>query len=580
MMISAVIATYNRRQSLARCLATLFDQDAPVGQYEIVVVVDGSSDGTSEMLRSLQSQGNLVVIEQENRGQTAALNAGVKAASGEIVLFLDDDLICHRSLLSSHVNAHKHGDPMVIYGRMKGLLGPSPSFVERWTCEALERYYERLEKDPAPKWPDDAWAGPNCSLPRAVFQDAGGYDDQLFPRRGEDVDLGLRLWKMGIHFAFEPRAITSHDWVKSRRQAWADDESTGASVVNLCHKHPEYRPYCGLSGLLGAPSWKRLAVGAAANRPAIAAALLDWLIARLEKSSSRAWARRFGERVFEVRQAVATAAGARREAGSWQELTKEFGHCLAVLLYHHIGFPAVTAEHLSLTISPAKFLRHVRWLRWRGYTAITPAQWLAWRVSGEPLPRKAVMLTFDDAYADLAQHALPVLERYGFPSVVFVITGRAEDSATWEGRPTMTMEQIRQWAGRGVEIGAHTRQHADLTVLPDEEVAVEVRGSQEDLTQAGVASLSFAYPYGRVDDKVRRAVGEVFPLAFTCEEGLNDLATDLLLLNRTMVQRTDTMLDFEFRAALGRSPLAPIRTRLRLRTRSRNVLRRLKAVAN
>jgi GT2 family glycosyltransferase/peptidoglycan/xylan/chitin deacetylase (PgdA/CDA1 family) len=576
MRISAVIATYNRRESLARCLTTLFDQDAPADQYEVVVVVDGSSDGTIEMLSSFETQGNLVVVEQENRGQTAALNAGAKAASGDIVLFLDDDLICDRGLLSSHLNAHQQPRPTLVYGRMKGLLGQSPSFAERWTYETLERYYERLDEDPTPKWPDDAWAGPNCSLPRAVFHDAGGYDEQLFPRRGEDVDLGLRLWKMGVAFVFEPAAVTSHDWVKSRRQTWRDDEATGASVVILCRKHPEYRPHCGLSGLIAAPLWKRFGGRVAVGHPAITGALFDWLIALLEGFPGRAWTVRSGERLFGVRQAVATAAGARREVGSWQALRNGFGHRVAVLLYHHIGHPAATAEHLSLTISPAKFLRQVRWLRWRGYTAITPRQWLAWRASDEPLPRKAVMLTFDDAYADLAAHALPVLERYAVPSAVFVITGNMCDSATWEGRPTMTMEQVRHWAVRGVEIGAHTRQHPDLTVLSDDSVAPEVKGSQQDLAEAGVAALSFAYPYGRVDDKVRRSVSDVFPLAFTCQEGLNDLATDPWLLRRTMVQRSDTLLDIAFRAALGMSPLSRARSRLRLRTRFRSGLRRLR----
>lgn len=287
-----------------------------------------------------------------------------------------------------------------------------------------------------------------------------------------------------------------------------------------------------------------------------------------------------GERHFRVQRALAVAVRAPRGLGSPKELTDGFGHRVAVLLYHHIGFRADTADHLSLTISPARFLRQMRWLKWRGYTAITPTQWLACREAGAPLPRKAVMLTFDDAYADLAQHALPVLERYGFPSAVFVITGKAQDFASWEGRPTMTIEQIKHWARRGVEFGAHTRQHRDLTAISDEVLAAEVGGSKEDLMRAGVPPLSFAYPYGFYNDRVRRSVSDVFPLAFTCDEGLNDMATDPLLLKRTMVQRSDSILDIELRAALGKSPLSQLRTRLRLRTRSRSVLRRLRPFAD
>jgi glycosyltransferase involved in cell wall biosynthesis/peptidoglycan/xylan/chitin deacetylase (PgdA/CDA1 family) len=575
MKISVIIATYNRRKSLACCLATLFEQDLAVNQYEIVVVVDGSSDGTSEMLRSFRSRGNLVVVEQENQGQTAALNAGVKAATGEIVLFLDDDLLCDSRLLSAHVTAQTQGVPTLVFGRMRGILGESSSSGECWTRENLERYYKRLEKDPRPRWPDDAWVGPNCSVARAVFLESGGYDGELFPRRGEDVDLGLRLWKMGITFLFCPQAITSHRWVKSSWQMRFDDVADGAGIVRLCRKHPEYRPHCALLGIIRATVWKRFSVRMMASCPTIAGMLLGVLNALFERFGRGRWAQRFGVRVFAARQSVALLAGALREVGSWRELTKLFGHRLAILLYHHIGFPARDTEHLSLTVSPAKFVRHVRWLRWRGYTAITPTQWQSWRATGNGLPEKPVLFSFDDAYADLTKYAFPVLEQYGFQSAVFVISGQVGGRTSWDGLPLMTIEQIRHWAVRRVEIGAHTRTHPDLTAIPDEAVYEEVRGSKEDLMKAGLMPLSFAYPYGLFDDRIRALVNGVFPLAFTCEEGLNDLGTDPLSLKRTMVQRGDTLLDIELRAAFGRSALNWIRSRLRLRSRFVTVLRHL-----
>jgi peptidoglycan/xylan/chitin deacetylase (PgdA/CDA1 family) len=140
----------------------------------------------------------------------------------------------------------------------------------------------------------------------------------------------------------------------------------------------------------------------------------------------------------------------------------------------------------------------------------------------------------------------------------------------------MTKDQIRHWAERGVEIGGHSRTHPDLTAVPDDVVAEEVAGSKKDLVEAGVAPISFAYPYGNVDDRVRKAVDGVFPLAFTCEEGLNDLRTDPLLLKRTMVKPGDTIFDIELRAALGWSPLNSVRSRLRIRSRFWKVLRHMR----
>ena len=99
MKISAVIPTYNRCEALEKCIGTLLKQDLPTDQFEIVVVVDGSSDGTGEMLKSLKLGARLVVIEQQNKGKSAALNVGMKAATGEIVLIVDDDFLCDRALL-------------------------------------------------------------------------------------------------------------------------------------------------------------------------------------------------------------------------------------------------------------------------------------------------------------------------------------------------------------------------------------------------------------------------------------------------------------------------------------------------
>jgi peptidoglycan/xylan/chitin deacetylase (PgdA/CDA1 family) len=252
---------------------------------------------------------------------------------------------------------------------------------------------------------------------------------------------------------------------------------------------------------------------------------------------------------------------------------------VAVLLYHHVGNPRPETRHLALTVTPERFRRQVQWLRWRGYKGITPAQWLAWRTTGERLPERPVLFTFDDAYADCATFAFPVLERFGFRSAIFVISGQVGGTTPWDGLSMMTMEQIRYWNTHGVEIGAHTRTHPDLTAASEEAVADEVAGSKEDLIKAGLSPLSFAYPYGSLDQRVQKSVERVFSLAFTCEEGLNDLRTDPLLLKRTMVQPSDTLLDIEFRARFGKDPLDWVRSRVRLRSRLSSLLRRLRLLA-
>lgn len=567
MKISAIIATYNRRPALEQCIRTLVEQDLPKDGYEIVVVVDGSSDGTGEMLRLLKAPVNLVVFEQENRGKSAALNAAVKEAAGEIVLIVDDDFLCDRALLSTHLAAHRADSRALVFGRIRSALPPRPSFAEQMMHEGIESYYARFEADPRLKWPEDAWAGPNCSMQRSAFLEAGGCDEKDFPRRAEDSDLGLRLWKIGVKFRFEPRATATHRWVKSNRQYWRDSIEDGASLFRLSRKHPETRPFWSFAGLATAPLWKQYGARILCSNLTVARLAMGLLGAAAACVAALPRMRRVGESIFRACTNLAGMAGARREAGSWRLLMGLYGRRLPALLYHQIGTPTAHMERYSITVTPERFRRHMRWLHWRGYVGITPAQWLAWCTEGKPLPKKPVLITFDDAYADLVENALPVVERYGHHAVVFVITELMREGKTWENSRVMTQEQAQEWAARGIEFGGHTRTHPDLTAESSDRVADEVKGSKQDLQAAGLIPVSFAYPFGCTNEQVRQAVDGVFPLAFTCDEGMNDLRTDGLLMKRTMVLPRDTVLDLEMRLALGRNPLIPLRARLRIRSR-------------
>jgi peptidoglycan/xylan/chitin deacetylase (PgdA/CDA1 family) len=246
---------------------------------------------------------------------------------------------------------------------------------------------------------------------------------------------------------------------------------------------------------------------------------------------------------------------------------------LPALLYHHIGHsrPGTFPE---LTVSPERFARHVRWLARRGYVGIRPGDWLAWRREGKSLPRRPVLLTFDDAYADLAEHALPVLEKYGFGGAVFVVTGRIGDENRWDqvrgsGRHRlMTARQIREWTGRGIEFGAHSRTHPDLTTLSNQELNEEIRGSRDDLAAVtGMPVMSFAYPFGRMNEAVHECVRSAFDCAFSCQQGVNTDVSDSHSLCRNMVHPGDSALAVACRTRFGRYPVQEWRARLRIRSR-------------
>ncbi len=285
---------------------------------------------------------------------------------------------------------------------------------------------------------------------------------------------------------------------------------------------------------------------------------------------------KLGHRLLGTGRGVVEFRSAAREAGSWNALQSEFGKRLPVFLYHHVG-PDQPGMVPGLNVSAQTFERHVHWLARRGYTGIRPADWVRWLREAKGLPNKPVLITFDDAYEDLAEYALPVLRKYGFGAAVYVVTGQVGGTNVWDQAHgfgvlrLMNAEQIRHWAGQGIEFGAHSRRHVDLTTLSPQELHDEVEGSGKDLESLlGSPIASFAYPYGFHNPAVVDCVRGAFDLAFIVDleiEGLNSLGTDPHLLMRTLVPATDSVADTEYRARRGYSPIERLRARLRLRSR-------------
>ena len=577
MTISIVIPTYNRRQMLMRTLPTVFEQDLPKDEYEVVVVVDGSDDGTAEWLRGLRPPCALRVLEQPNQGMAVARNAGVNATRGRLLLFLDDDLLCSPTLLREHVAAHQNAQVAAVAGLV--LIAPqSPdSLVTEWLRVYVDRFKSRMEREPVLRWLEDFSLEANISLPREVFLACGGYDPR-FTREKENLELGLRLWKRGIQFRFLPTAITHHLYLRPHRDIVGTRTlHEGKNLVLICRLYPEFRPRSPLAWLVAGSSWRRLFRQLAVRLPVSPDPILSLLFWAAEKLRGVSSIRRAGIRLLQRRYSLALFRGALHEIGSWKAFQAEFGRQLPVLLYHHVG-PQRPGALPELTISPKEFERQVGWLAHHGYVGIRPQDWLAWCRQGTPLPEKPVLLTFDDAYADIAEYALPILRQYGFGALVFVVTRRVGATNTWDeaaGYGTlqlMTSSQIREWAAQGIEFGSHTRTHPNLTELSPQELRSEIAGSADDLTALlGTRVASFAYTYGLYNQAAVESAQETFDLAFTCEKGLNTLRTEPHLLRRTQVIPGESLLGFACRLRWGYNPIDRLRAWLRPRTRLRGV---------
>jgi peptidoglycan/xylan/chitin deacetylase (PgdA/CDA1 family) len=247
---------------------------------------------------------------------------------------------------------------------------------------------------------------------------------------------------------------------------------------------------------------------------------------------------------------------------------------LPVLIYHRVGPDDPDPRSRWLTVPTEKFDRQIAHLARAGYTAVRPADWLAYRSELRPLPSRPVLITFDDAYQDVATHAFPILARHGMTATTFVVTGQLGGTNAWDAgngfpaRRLMSAEEIKHWAKRGFEFGGHSHGHVELTKLGPAELDAELATCQRELTDLlGAPAVSFAYPYGSHDGAVRAATGRHFGAAFGVVEGINDAAADPLALFRTYVFPTDLMLDFSSRARLGFSVIRRVQERVRLRSR-------------
>ena len=569
MKLSVVIPTYNRRGVLAHTLPTVLEQDFPADQYEVVVVVDGSTDTTVEFLRGLKAPCALRILEQSNRGPAAARNAGIAAARSELVLLLDDDIRCEPTLVRRHVAAHDGAEPSVVFGLVLIAQESTPGLATDLVRDWYGNHAERISRHGGPESVYDVWVYSNCSAPRALLLAHGGYDESYRWAMFEDTDFAFRLWNAGVRFRLEPDATVHQVYSKSSEHLIASDAPRlSVGEIHLCRKQPGFRPYARLSGMIDGSRVRSLLARLSCAAPFSPQPLVKVPFTIAERFRYIPAVRRAGLGLLNYRTGVEALRGAIRETGSWQALRQEFGIGLPVLAYRRVG-PHGGGSDPEMTVSPDQFDRQVRWLAERRYTGIRPCDWLAWCREGKPLPQRPILLTFDGAYADLADFALPVLHRHGFGAGVFVLTGQIEGHNGQVRKPAgipplMNAAQIQHWAAQGIEFGSYSRTHPDLTALGDDQLAEEVDGSQNDLARIlGSRPASFAYPYGRHDSRVRKCVARRFDMAFTTEEGLNGLPTDPYQLRRTVVRPKGNLLDFGCRVRFGWAPAMRLRRRLR-----------------
>jgi peptidoglycan/xylan/chitin deacetylase (PgdA/CDA1 family) len=196
-----------------------------------------------------------------------------------------------------------------------------------------------------------------------------------------------------------------------------------------------------------------------------------------------------------------------------------------------LTFHAVDDRRSVISFPPGLFARVIARLSEKGYRTLSLLEAADHLRGKRAFPERAVVITFDDGYQSVYDHAFPVLQRHGFSATIFLAVG--EDRRTPDSRrlPSMcdrsmlSWREIREMHRSGIAFGGHTLTHPDLTLLSDEQIEAEVVGGKAVMEDAlGAPAASFAYPFGHYDERCREIVSRHFACA--CSDRLGLLGPD------------------------------------------------------
>jgi glycosyltransferase involved in cell wall biosynthesis len=217
MTVSVIIPTYNGIKKLPLILSSLEEQTYK--NFETIVVVDGSTDSTVNYLKKSSFKlSDFKFIEQENKGRSVVKNTGAQMAKGDLLIFIDDDIILDNHCLEEHVKHHAKYPGSILSGGLRNPEEESPSelskvkeyFGKRWSQDLINSNYQPLDEK------NYFVTAANLSLHKEVFLKLGGFDERLYDV--EDFDFGTIALKAGVPMYFNNNASGIHNEYPTTKQ--------------------------------------------------------------------------------------------------------------------------------------------------------------------------------------------------------------------------------------------------------------------------------------------------------------------------------------------------------------------------
>ena len=275
---SVVIPTYNRKPILTKCLKALETQKISnfIKDYEVILVDDGSTDGTLEWLaENAHEFPHVKTFSQIHQGPAAARNLGVKQAKGDTIIFIDSDLIVTKTFLQAHANALAEGEKKI---------GSDRLFTYGWVINTCNFDNPTAEPYKITDFSAAYFATGNVAIARKWLEKVGLFDTQFQLYGWEDLELGVRLKKLGLKLIKCPEAVGYH-WhppfnLEQIPKMIAREIERGKMGVVFYQKHPTFNVKMMIQmTLLHRLLWGILSLGGTLNEKTMKP-LLQWLIDR------------------------------------------------------------------------------------------------------------------------------------------------------------------------------------------------------------------------------------------------------------------------------------------------------------
>lgn len=236
--ISVVTPTYRRCSSVRRVLESMQRQTLSADDFEVVLVIDGSDDGTLEMAKAFPALYDLTVHFQQNAGRAAACNAGIRRARGQIVVLLDDDMEPSPQLLEAHEQAHAVRSRVGVLGAVPVSYDATSPPLTRYIGSRFDEHLRLLaQREYSPRL-REFYTG-NFSIRKELLLEVGGFDETFRTYGHEDFELAIRLQKVGVRFVYRSDAVARQHYSKNFAALAHDSIAEGRNSVYLARKHSD-----------------------------------------------------------------------------------------------------------------------------------------------------------------------------------------------------------------------------------------------------------------------------------------------------------------------------------------------------